>query len=1329
MPISSWKQLLLDVIGRESRIGRNFRDLERRRQFFSRLAEVAEVLEYRTVLSVNSVIASATSVHGTVLRSVQSASSEAIFVVKEVQTAGSDSNYLRLFADAYSLSGNQIRGEVVIGDHSQSGNQQSVQVTALSSGDFAVAWELNGIARSEIHYALISSVGQLLGDPVRQASLTFSAQLSLSSIQATNSGFAIHWLDVTNGSFLQRSFNSAGVPTSGEIRVDYSALVDGVSQVVSPGSPGPVYATGAGWTTIVSGDEDSSFPSMFAAARTYGDGRVVAFGHDGIFPSADVLDNGVLLENVIRWLDLSDRHQVSYSVGHSEWVQTAGLSGLSTRMNNSGYSFSPLSGSLSSDKLANTAVLIVGNAWGDFSAAEVEAVRQFVADGGGLVLVGLGWSWVPYHPGKTMEDYPMTKLAEPFAIRWLDSVISDPTNQLQGSPVFHTLFPAAPTSDLANAVATLRDAHVQHPSDLAAALESDVSLQRSFIQAHQTLAATLTLFPEGHAVRQQVFDDLTTLIRDFPSTYSKSNAFDQTSAPTSAWVRERFWRTWRDAVPLNSNVIETMISAGRLDRDHASLLRKHGVILLDNVRLGEAQVNFIDRYLDAIPATLHNLRAISAIDYLGQRPTGVSLDGLPGAVNVFSLEIGDLTENPFPSDVAPILADTFVSVVAHEINHVVDAHTIGSAGPLDSRRDQLIAAAGGEAMNYLRSMISDGFFTDAPQEFFASIANQWFTDSRQTLELALGRFAAGRSAPLNQALFFAEVYSRGGDSTLFYHIDLDGTISPEIVPLHRNTAGHIDQLTLGSTVIDFTLDSSGNVVGVHGNNSSTTATIDLPADAGPFTIVRSGDQIQVRGRNGNVVSGSSSFSQTTRVELNGSRSADTVILDASMRGFLGEFSFAGGDGADKLDASRVDFAVEMDGGAGNDTLLGGGGDDLFLGGENNDSAKGGAGRDTLFGDGGADRLFGESGTDSLDGGAGNDSLDGGTGDGDSVTGGTGNDTLNGGMGLSDVWSEVVDGSLTLTRTGSTGSLGIDRYSGIEQVLLMGGLGNDSINAGAVSLAVTLRGGVGNDTLIGGTGNDLLQGGDGNDLLLGGNGNDTAEGELGDDTLTGGTGNDSLFGGEGLDRVSESANVNFVLTNSKLTGVGNDSLAEIETVFLTGGTGRNTLDASAFSIGRVMLNGGAGNDTLKGGDQADSLLGGSGNDSLIGNDGDDLLQGEVGNDSLLGGAGNDIILGGVGDDAISGSASLVANDSSNDGNDTLLGGTGRDRMFGGVGNDVLSGDDGNDTLTGDAGTDSLFGGPGIDSLISTESSETLNADGVFSDTAFFDRLNDSTSEFA
>ena len=98
-------------------------------------------------------------------------------------------------------------------------------------------------------------------------------------------------------------------------------------------------------------------------------------------------------------------------------------------------------GTLDASKLSDTSVLVVGNAWGDFTATEIEAVREHVANGGGLLLLGLGWSWIQSHPTLSLDDYPMIKLAAPFGVRWLSGYIADPTHQLSSSSIFQTFYP------------------------------------------------------------------------------------------------------------------------------------------------------------------------------------------------------------------------------------------------------------------------------------------------------------------------------------------------------------------------------------------------------------------------------------------------------------------------------------------------------------------------------------------------------------------------------------------------------------------------------------------------------------------------------------------------------------------------------------------------------------------------------------------------------------------------------------------------------------------------------------------------------------------------
>jgi Ca2+-binding RTX toxin-like protein len=72
-------------------------------------------------------------------------------------------------------------------------------------------------------------------------------------------------------------------------------------------------------------------------------------------------------------------------------------------------------------------------------------------------------------------------------------------------------------------------------------------------------------------------------------------------------------------------------------------------------------------------------------------------------------------------------------------------------------------------------------------------------------------------------------------------------------------------------------------------------------------------------------------------------------------------------------------------------------------------------------------------------------------------------------------------------------------------------------------------------------------------------------------------------------------------------------------------------------GNDTINGGGGNDRLKGFEGDDRLNGGSGDDRLLGDAGNDILSGGNGNDSLNGGAGEDVLRGGAGNDKLTGGA--------------------------------------------------------------------------------------------
>jgi Ca2+-binding RTX toxin-like protein len=86
--------------------------------------------------------------------------------------------------------------------------------------------------------------------------------------------------------------------------------------------------------------------------------------------------------------------------------------------------------------------------------------------------------------------------------------------------------------------------------------------------------------------------------------------------------------------------------------------------------------------------------------------------------------------------------------------------------------------------------------------------------------------------------------------------------------------------------------------------------------------------------------------------------------------------------------------------------------------------------------------------------------------------------------------------------------------------LLGGQGDDIINASQSTGHNLINGNLGADTLQGGSGGDTLRGGQGDDQITGGSGADWISGDLGVNTLTGGAGADTFHASPGRDIITD-----------------------------------------------------------------------------------------------------------------------------------------------------------------------------------------------------------------
>ena len=192
---------------------------------------------------------------------------------------------------------------------------------------------------------------------------------------------------------------------------------------------------------------------------------------------------------------------------------------------------------------------------------------------------------------------------------------------------------------------------------------------------------------------------------------------------------------------------------------------------------------------------------------------------------------------------------------------------------------------------------------------------------------------------------------------------------------------------------------------------------------------------------------------------------------------------------------------------------------------------------------------------------------------------------------------------------------------------IGGSHADVLNGGGVSRDLLLFGDEGNDRLTGGNGDDWLAGGAGADILRGGGGHDVLFFDARDNVHGGGGQDVGVVSGSGAINLSMGA----VGLEALHSGDGNDRLS------------------GADSAQGVIIDGGGGDDTMRGSHQRDVLSGGAGNDHIKGKPGDDVILGGAGDDDLFGNFGDDVLFGGEGDDYLNG---LV-------GDDALYGGAGSD----------------------------------------------------------------------
>jgi Ca2+-binding RTX toxin-like protein len=424
-----------------------------------------------------------------------------------------------------------------------------------------------------------------------------------------------------------------------------------------------------------------------------------------------------------------------------------------------------------------------------------------------------------------------------------------------------------------------------------------------------------------------------------------------------------------------------------------------------------------------------------------------------------------------------------------------------------------------------------------------------------------------------------------------------------------------------------------DVAGLGGDDTLTTGTTVAGSAAAAFDGGEGTDTAVYRGTGADDALGVATVGTAERVFT----TTGAAPLDVRAAEGLSIQTLGGNDSVTGQNGISQFAPLTIDGGSGSDTLLGGDGADVILGNTGNDF------------------IDGNRGSDDEHGGSGNDTFQWDPGDGsDALAGDGGADALQfNGANIGEQIELAAQGTgVHLTRNvaavtqdlngietarvnalGAADTITVDDLTGTD----VGTVDVDPGTADAAADTVLARGTAGADKVsLSSDSGDLVTSGLGTQVrMAAGDPLDTlaVAGMAGDDTLTTGPavagaaavafdgGEDvdtALYRGTGDDDDIGVAGVGTAERVFTTTGGAPLDVRSAEGLDIQGQDGNDTVTAqNGLSLfAPLTIEGGTGEDILRGGDGADTILGGSGDDVIDGNRGTDSERGGSGNDTFL-----------------------------------------------------------------------------------------------------------------
>lgn len=386
------------------------------------------------------------------------------------------------------------------------------------------------------------------------------------------------------------------------------------------------------------------------------------------------------------------------------------------------------------------------------------------------------------------------------------------------------------------------------PETLGERLESDETLRHRLFGAiralHADLASGLITREDG----ETLFRQLAPLAKRYPELLSR-NRFDLERTPHLPMLAAQYWIVMKEAISDSPQDRVRLAEALGFESGYRELLVDTGVIFVDNDTASPEQLTAMHRLMVELPKEVWRVELITAAGWLGP---GIKTHSLRArtAINIFDLPLG-VQEDSFGSDSPRAgVTDVYLICLAHELAHNM-LDTVGKelrpelyerkfaglsqaagllvayqspralgidfpetqqrfkeAGKWDGDPEHWDEAwrkyfDGKEEFDRAHTRGNIRFFVEAPQEAFATLANQYVADSQLMLEFAKVRWAAGHRSNVNQFLLIADYLSQRADRVPFYQLLSGGKLRVSTAALQWDARGRIVRMTTAESIAEF----------------------------------------------------------------------------------------------------------------------------------------------------------------------------------------------------------------------------------------------------------------------------------------------------------------------------------------------------------------------------------------------------------------------------------------------------------------------------------------------------------------------------------------------